>query len=323
MFEGKKILITGGTGTLGRELVRRLLPHNPKEIVIFSRDECKQVVMKEKYPGLTYRLGDVGYRSSLERAMVGVDIVFHLAASKHADISEKEPFQAVLSNVVGSLNVVETSLTCGVESVVGISTDKAVEPTNLYGMTKAIMEYLFLRANGADVPTKYFVVRFGNLFGSAGSVVEKWHRDAAAGKKLKVSDPDMCRFFFTNHEAVDLIFEALKDDDPECVYSTNMHAMKIGALAEVMQTVGVEFIGNRGNEKLHEALITADEMKRTTLEEFTTSDLIPLMLFKIGPKKITDAAVPYDGMSFTTETVPWMNKDQIGRMVKEYKESLK
>lgn len=315
MFEGKNILITGGTGTLGHELVKRLLPHRPRNIVVYSRGEIKQVAMKAVFPHLTYRLGAVENRSSLERALIGAETVFHLAASKHADLAEKDPFQAVMSNVIGSMNVVELSIKYGVEQVVGISTDKAVEPNNVYGMTKKLMERLFMTTNRHGLPTKFFITRFGNIFGSAGSVVEKWHQDSMDGKKLRVSNPEMARFFFSVGDAVDLIFEALTDGDCECVYSTRMPALLISDLADVMQTVGVEVMGNRGGEKVHECLITTDEMKRTVaLRVAKADDGRPFEIFKIG----TEDIFPLRSHPYTTETADRMSAEQIRALLVEY-----
>lgn len=278
LFKDKTILITGGTGTLGRELTQRLLPYAPKEIRIFSRGENGQVKMRESLPNLSYILGDISNRESVERAIAGVNIVFHLAAMKYADIAETNPHQTILSNVIGSVNVADLAIKYGVELVVCSSTDKAADPKNLYGMTKKMMEYLFLEPR-EEIKSKFLVVRFGNIFGSTGSVVEKWSREAIKGEKLSVTDPDMTRYYFTSSDAVDLIFTAIEDGDGKAIYSMDMDYLRIGDLADVMQTSGIKIIGNRGKEKKEEILVTEDERERS---QYIQSSYSKIPVFKIN-----------------------------------------
>jgi FlaA1/EpsC-like NDP-sugar epimerase len=308
-FNGKTVLITGGTGTLGRELTQRLLPYEPKEIRIFSRGENGQAKMKESFPTLTYILGDISSRELVERSTAGVDIIFHLAAMKYADIAETNPYQTVLSNVIGSMNVMDSAMKYGVKLVVCSSTDKATNPRNLYGMTKRMMEYLFLEPRD-EIKTKFLVVRFGNIFGSTGSVVERWCREAAAGKELSVTDPKMTRYYCNPSDAVDLIFTAIEDGDHKAIYSMAMDYLSVGDLADVMQTNGTKIIGNRGNEKDREVLASEEEKERS---EYINSSFSTIPVFKINKTINEDIYSRYPN-SYSN----MMTKPKIREMVIKY-----
>jgi UDP-N-acetylglucosamine 4,6-dehydratase/UDP-glucose 4-epimerase len=211
MFDGKKVLITGGTGSLGQALTKRLLKTKVDTIRIFSRNESKQVTMQSKFldERLRFFIGDVRDLSRLNRAMEGVDIVFHAAALKHVPIIEYNPFEAIKTNVIGSQNVIDACLHENVEVAVGVGTDKAVSPLNTYGATKLLMEKLFLTANNyLDIQrhrTKFVALRYGNVLGSSGSVVPRFIEQMKAKKKITITDPNMTRFSITMNEALDFI----------------------------------------------------------------------------------------------------------------------
>jgi len=275
MFENKRILITGGTGSLGTALTKRLLNEKVDVIRIFSRNENKQVTMQSEFNDdrLRFLIGDVRDLPRLERALEGIDIVFHAAALKHVPIIEYNPFEAINTNVIGSRNVVEACLSENVGTVVGVGTDKAVSPLNTYGATKLLMEKLFTTAsNYLDKDkhkTKFVSLRYGNVLGSSGSVIPKFIQQIKANKKITITDPDMTRFSITMDEALDFILESTIIGKGSEVFIPKLRAYKIDdvkvALQELISNTGEEKIPVRQGEKFHETLINADEM-RTTLE---------------------------------------------------------
>ena len=275
MLENKKILITGGTGSLGRALTKRLLAEKVDVIRIFSRNENKQVTMQSEFNDdrLRFLIGDVRDLPRLERALEGIDIVFHAAALKHVPIIEYNPFEAINTNVIGSRNVVEACLSENVGTVVGVGTDKAVSPLNTYGATKLLMEKLFTTAsNYLDKDkhkTKFISLRYGNVLGSSGSVIPKFIQQIKANEKITITDPEMTRFSITMDEALDFILESTITGKGSEVFIPKLRAYKIDdvkvALQELINNTGEEKIPVRQGEKFHETLINADEM-RTTLE---------------------------------------------------------
>ena len=211
MLEGKKILITGGTGSLGQALTKRLLEFDVDTIRILSRNESKQVQMSSEFSDtrLRFLIGDIRDKERLIKSMEDIDIVFHAAALKHVPIIEYNPFEAIKTNVVGSQNVIDASLIQDVEKVICIGTDKAVSPLNTYGATKLLMEKLFVTANNYLNPekhrTKFFAVRYGNVLGSSGSVIPLFIKQIKSKKKISITDPNMTRFSITMNEALDFI----------------------------------------------------------------------------------------------------------------------
>ena len=213
-FANKSILITGGTGSLGQALTRRLLDYNVRTVRVLSRNESKQVEMKSKFNDdrIRYLIGDVRDLSRLVRSMEGVDIVFHAAALKHVPIIEYNPFEAVKTNVIGSQNVIDASIQQDVETVVAIGTDKAVSPLNAYGATKLLMEKLFVSANNyldkKRHRTKFLALRYGNVLGSSGSVIPLFIEQIKNKQKLTITDPNMTRFSITMDQALDFIIDS-------------------------------------------------------------------------------------------------------------------
>ena len=273
MFENKRILITGGTGSLGRALTKRLLDEKVDVIRIFSRNENKQVTMQSEFNDdrLRFLIGDVRDLPRLERALEGIDIVFHAAALKHVPIIEYNPFEAINTNVIGSRNVVEACLSENVGTVVGVGTDKAVSPLNTYGATKLLMEKLFTTAsNYLDKDkhkTKFISLRYGNVLGSSGSVIPKFIQQIKANEKITITDPNMTRFSITMDEALDFILESTITGKGSEVFIPKLRAYKIDdvkvALQELISNTGEEKIPVRQGEKFHETLINADEMRTT------------------------------------------------------------
>lgn len=261
MFEGRKILITGGTGSLGHALVRRLFDKSIEKVIVYSRDEYKQSLMEGDFPDgrLRFFIGDVRDRSRLVRALQGVDTVIHAAALKRVPSLEYNPTEAIKTNVLGTMNVVEACFTAGVSTAVLISTDKAVNPINLYGATKLCAEKTFLGAN-AFARTRFSVVRYGNVIGSRGSVIPLFQKLKKEGKKaFPITSIDMTRFWITMDEAVDLVFYVIENPIPKVVVP-HIPSMKITDVAGAIKPdCEFEYIGKRAGEKLHETLIAADE----------------------------------------------------------------
>jgi len=275
MFKNKKILITGGTGSLGRALTKRLLAEKVDVIRIFSRNENKQVTMQDEFNDdrLRFLIGDIRDLPRLERALEGIDIVFHAAALKHVPVIEKNPFEAINTNVIGSRNVVEACLSENVSKVVGVGTDKAVSPLNTYGATKLLMEKIFTTAsNYLDKDkhkTKFISLRYGNVLGSSGSVIPKFINQIKSNKKITITDPGMTRFSITMDEALDFILDSTIHGHGSEVFIPKLRSYKIDdvkiVLQELLGNTGEEKIPVRQGEKFHETLINIDET-RTTLE---------------------------------------------------------
>tara|TARA_B100000029_G_scaffold266572_1_gene262483 strand:+ start:3571 stop:4551 length:981 start_codon:yes stop_codon:yes gene_type:complete len=278
MFDGKKILITGGTGSLGQALTKRLLNYDVDTIRIYNRNENEQVKMQSKFSDkkLRFLIGDVRDMSRLERALEDIDIVFHAAALKHVPIVEYNPFEAVQTNILGSQNIINASLKEDVEICICIGTDKAVSPLNTYGATKLLMEKLFVTASNYLNPkrhrTKFLAVRYGNVLGSNGSVVPKISQQISSGNKITITDPSMTRFNITMNEALDLIERAAKNGNGGEVFIPKLNAYNlrdlVDALCEILdRDVKEEIISVRPGEKIHETLLNIDELRNTVETE--------------------------------------------------------
>ena len=271
MYKNKKILITGGTGSLGTALTKRLLSMNVEQIRIFSRNEFKQISMESEIHDdrLRFLIGDVRDQKRLRRAIEDVDIVFHAAALKHVPKIEYNPFEAIKTNVEGSQNVIDACLENDVERAVCIGTDKAVSPLNTYGATKLLMEKLFVNAqqysNPKKHPTKFFAVRYGNVFGSSGSVIPKFIDQIKNNQRLTITDEKMTRFSITMQQALDFILKATELGNGTEIFiprlkSYNLEQVK-NTLFDLCGTSDSKIIGIRPGEKLHETLINFDEMR--------------------------------------------------------------
>lgn len=271
MFDRKTILITGGTGSLGQALTKRLLSTKARTIRIFSRNEEKQLKMETEFNDsrLRFLLGDIRDLSRLDRAMEDVDIVFHAAALKHVPKIEYNPFEGIKTNVIGSQNVIDACLNQNVDVSVCIGTDKAVSPLNTYGATKLLMEKLFVTANNylnkEKYRTRFLAVRYGNVVGSSGSVIPKFIEQIKSKKKITITDPKMTRFSITMDQALDLIIDAATSGKESEIYVPKLKAYSImdvkDALFAILGKTGEEIVGIRPGEKLHEVLINKDEIR--------------------------------------------------------------
>jgi len=272
MFDDKTILITGGTGSLGKVLTKRLLKENVKKIRIFSRDEWKQFQMQNeiKDERLRFLIGDVRDKDRLSRAVEDVDIVVHTAALKQIATAEYNPFEAVKTNVYGSQNLIECCLDHNVEIVIGVGTDKAVSPLNTYGASKMLMERLFISANyyKGKRKSKFLCVRYGNVLGSRGSLLPVITSQIQNGKEITITDPKMTRFNISMNQAVELIFRALKNGMGGEVFVPKLKAYRIKemkeSVLELMKASNKEKrIPVRPGEKYHELLINQEELRNT------------------------------------------------------------
>jgi UDP-N-acetylglucosamine 4,6-dehydratase/5-epimerase len=270
IFDSKSILITGGSGSLGKALVHRLLDNTDvRRIAIYSRDELKQFHMRTEFKDdsrLRWFIGDIRDKDRLVRAMHGVDYVVHAAALKQVDTGEYNPMEFIKTNVLGSQNVIEASIDAGVSKVVALSTDKASSPINLYGATKLTADKLFVAANNysQSYGTSYCVVRYGNVMGSRGSVIPFFQNLALEGKPLPITDLRMTRFWISIDDAVKFVLDSFEIMQGGELYVPRIPSMKIVDLASAISPNSdfVE-IGIRPGEKLHEEMISAEDSRRT------------------------------------------------------------
>lgn len=268
MFDGKKLLITGGTGTFGNAVLKRFLATGISEIRVFSRDEKKQDDMRKafKHDNLRFYIGDVRNESSLHDAMRGVDFVFHAAALKQVPSCEFFPIEALRTNSIGTENVLNAAINAGVERLIVLSTDKAVYPINAMGISKAMMEKLAVAKSRVAAPhTKVCVTRYGNVMASRGSVIPLFLTQIQAGKPLTITDPDMTRFMMTIEDAVDLVLYAFQHGNPGDTFVQKAPSCTIDTLTKALGkllsvNVPVQIIGTRHGEKLYETLLTREEM---------------------------------------------------------------
>jgi len=326
-FRGKKILITGGTGTVGREITRKLLPLNPSVIRIYSRDETKQFHMQEELgqvKNIRYFIGDVRDVRRLEMAMEEVDIVFHLAALKHVGSCEYNPFEAINTNVYGSQNVINAALKVNAEKVIFASTDKAVNPISTMGATKLVAEKLFTAANfyKGRRRTIFASVRFGNVLGSRGSVIPLFKNQLMNGKPITLTSKRMTRFIMSLKEAAEFIFKAVYLAKGGEVFVPKMPMIRIMDLVEVIKDslglhTNIKEIGIRPGEKLYEELMTKDEETRS-LERDDMYIILPL-LREAGEDKYLypDAYIPKGNNHYTSERGPFLSRDEIRRLLQE------
>ena len=290
-----RLLITGGTGTIGRELVKRL--ENSWEITILSRDEVKQANMKLKFPNLRYLIGDVRDPVAVTKAIREVDAVIHAAAMKRIEICEVQPIEAVKTNILGSENVVQIAKDKGIKKLVSICTDKGVEPVNVYGMTKAIEERITIAAG-------YNAVRYGNVFGSTGSVIPLFYRQKMSGGPLTVTDPTMTRFLLTTDDAIDLIMKAFDNPMEGKIWVKKSPSTKIGDLADAFE-MEYKVIGKTRGEKLHEMLISEEETTRVKDEG---------KYFVIHPQTLT----PKYDTAYTSDRERMLTKKEIQELLDKW-----
>lgn len=328
IIKNKTILVTGGTGSFGKYIAKELLKYNPKEIRIFSRDEDKQYSMQyefKNFPNLRFIIGDVRDYDSLLKATRNVDIVLHAAALKQIPSTEYNVIQAVKTNVLGSQNVVDASIENKVSKVLSISTDKAVEPINVMGMTKAIQERIFTLGNKfTDGKTVLASVRYGNVVASRGSVIPLFLKQIKKGGPLTLTSKNMTRFILTLSEAIDLVFSALSQMKGGEVFVPNIKAIKIIDLAELLVTElkpknkKIVEIGIRPGEKIHETLISMPESLRTVKKNGYFMVFTNIDLSRIG---YLHKNVKYksEGFTYSSDVAPYMTKKEIKELLKRDK----
>lgn len=270
MLNGKNILITGGTGSFGKQFVKTILKHyKPNKIIIYSRDELKQYEMAQRFndPCMRYFIGDVRDLPRLQSAMNGVDYVVHAAALKHVPIAEYNPMEAIKTNINGAQNVIDASLHCGVHKVIALSTDKAASPINLYGATKLASDKLFVAANNitGGKPIQFAVVRYGNVMGSRGSVIPFFQKLIDQGvTEIPITDDRMTRFWITLQEGVDFVLKNFQRMHGGETFIPKIPSMKVTDVAHAMApNLPHKIVGIRPGEKMHEVMCPRDDSHLT------------------------------------------------------------
>jgi len=314
MLNDKTILITGGTGSFGKKFTQRILSeYNPQKIIIYSRDEYKQFLLQQQYKNhkewfdkLRFFIGDVRDKDRLYRAFDGVDVVIHAAALKQVPACEYNPIEAIKTNIHGAMNIIDAAIDRGVKKVVALSTDKAVNPVNLYGGTKLVSDKLFISGNAyaGDKETVLSVVRYGNVAGSRGSVIPFFRSLIENGTtELPITDNRMTRFWITLDEGVDLVFKAIENAKGGEIYVSKIPSFKIVDLAEAIKhDIHLKEIGIREGEKLHEVMIT-EEDSRTSYEYKDHYIIYPHLDWWDWDKHFTQGGVHVaDGFSYTSDT---------------------
>lgn len=329
MLSGKSILVTGGTGSFGKQFVKTVLERfqSVKRLVVYSRDELKQYEMsqcfsEQMYPQLRYFIGDVRDKERLTRAMEGIDIVVHAAALKQVPAAEYNPFEAIKTNVIGAQNVIEAAMDRGIGKIVALSTDKAAAPINLYGATKLCSDKLFVSANnyrgGRDL--KCSVVRYGNVMGSRGSVIP-FFLQKRTEKVIPITDPRMTRFNITLDDGVNLVIYALTHMWGGEIFVPKIPSYRIVDVAEaVAPECERDYIGIRPGEKLHEEMITATDAMNTLEFEKYYVILPSTRLWDVEQYMVTfkGARCPTDFRYASDQNLQWLSVEDIRHLVKEH-----
>jgi len=321
MFANSTILVTGGTGSWGYELVEQLLLENPKKIIVFSRNESTQVAMRRAIEDsrMSFCIGDVRDKEALMRACEHVDYVFHLAALKHVPVCEDQPYEALKTNVIGTQNVIEAAIENKVKKVINISTDKAANPSNFYGMTKAIGEKLIVYANLMSSETKFVCVRGGNVLGTNGSVVHLFMKQIREKNRIGITDKNMTRFFLTKQEAIALLLRGAKEGQGGEIFVMTMPTCRILDLAKVlMEELGcpdteVVELGVRPGEKIHEILLSEFESQYTVM--YDNEYLVILPTIEIPGLKEHYAEFPKVPIDSFSSEGPLMSKAEIKELL--------
>jgi UDP-N-acetylglucosamine 4,6-dehydratase len=317
----KVILVTGGTGSFGKKFIDVMLKeYHPAKIIIYSRDELKQHEMRVKgytHPSLRYFIGDVRDRDRMQRAMEGVDIVVHAAALKQVPACEYNPMEAIKTNILGSSNVVDAALNTGVEKVMALSTDKAVNPANLYGATKLAAEKLIIQSNAyaGNKRTRFACTRYGNVVGSRGSVVPVFLKQKESGR-VTLTDKRMTRFWLSLEQGVHFVIECIEEMHGGEVFVPKIPSMKMTDLAKaIAPECRIEVIGIRPGEKLHEVLISEDEA-RTTIELPDKYIVQPAEEMWFGQEWSGKGKKMEDGFRYASNTnTEWLGIPEIQKIV--------
>ncbi len=321
-LDNSSVLITGGTGSLGKALIKYLLENtNVRRIAIFSRDELKQHNLRNDIgedERLRWFIGDIRDLERLKRALHGVDFLIHAAALKQVDTGEYNPMEFIKTNVLGSQNVIEASIEAGVKKVVALSTDKASSPINLYGATKLTADKLFVAANNYShsYGTTFSVVRYGNVMGSRGSVVPFWKSLANAGQPLPITDLRMTRFWISIEQAVKFVMDSLEIMQGGELYVPRIPSMRIVDLASaVAPNAPLKEVGMRPGEKLHEEMISSDDSRRTFLmgERYVVTPVVAEWGYETP-----NGAPMAEGVAYQSHTNDlWMSQEDIKEFLNE------
>lgn len=330
IYKDKRILVIGGTGTIGSKLIKELLQSDVKVVRVYSRDEYKQFIMSNEFMDekrIRFLIGDVRDKERLNRAMKDIDIVFNLAAMKHVPASEYNPFEAVKTNVIGTQNVIECALDNNVERIVYTSSDKAVSPTNTMGATKLLAERMIASADnykGKD-DMIFCAVRFGNVMGSRGSVLPLWKKQILSKREITITEPEMTRFMMTQLQAVQLTMRACEKAAGGEIFVLKMPVLKLGDLAEIFMEeickknninkndVKIKCIGLRPGEKMYEELMS--EKEATEAIEF--DDMFAIIPpHKDDILKVQDNKRP-NKQSYSSNGYPCMNREEIRQYILE------
>lgn len=327
MFNGKNILITGGTGSFGKKYTEILLKHyTPNKIIIFSRDELKQYEMAQQFRNTCMRffIGDIRDLERLKRAMDGVDFVIHAAALKHVPIAEYNPMECIKTNINGAGNVIDAALECKVKKVIALSTDKAANPINLYGATKLASDKLFVAANNIKGArrTQFSVVRYGNVVGSRGSVVPFFKKLISEGaKELPITECEMTRFWITLEQGVHFVLKNFERMQGGEIFIPKIPSMKMVDLARSMAPhLGIKIIGIRPGEKMHEVMVPKDD-SHLTLEFHDHFVIQPTIQFSqkadFTCNAIAERGVPVaQGFEYSSETNrSWLDSKGLMEMI--------
>ena len=320
-LDDASVLITGGTGSFGRALTKRLIDSKARRIAIFSRDELKQLDMKNEFRDdrLRFFLGDIRDSPRLDIALHNVDYVVHAAALKQVDTGEYNPMEFVKTNIVGSQNVIDACIRNGVKKVVALSTDKASSPINLYGATKLTADKLFSAANNYSYGygTLFSIVRYGNVMGSRGSVIPYFKQLAAEGKKFPITDKRMTRFWMTLEQAVEFVLESFEIMQGGELYVPRIPSMKIMDMAQaIKQDFKYEEIGIRVGEKLHEEMISSDDSRRTI--ELPNRYIVSPIFAEWGFVPPKGKAV-VEGFTYRSDTNDlWLTNEELQKLIKTH-----
>ena len=318
MLKDRTVLVTGGTGSFGKKFIHKALTLGVKKIIVFSRDELKQYEMKQEFKDerIRFFIGDVRDKDRLYRAFDGVDIVIHAAAMKHVDACEYNPFEAIKTNIHGAQNIVEAAIDRGVEKVIALSTDKACSPVNLYGATKLASDKLFVAANAyvGEKPTKFAVVRYGNVVGSRGSVVPFFKKIRETGV-VPITDERMTRFWITLEQGVQFVLDNLERMQGGEIFVPKIPSMNIMDLAKaIAPECETKIVGIRPGEKLHEAMIMEDDARHTV--EYDSYYAILPELSWWNHENSGDGKLLPEGFAYTSDNnTEWLSIGALEKLV--------
>jgi len=329
MFKNQTILVTGGTGSFGNVFVKEMLQrYDLKKIIVFSRDEMKQWEMAKKFDDddrVRFFIGDVRDRERLYRALTGVDYVVHAAATKIVPTAEYNPFECVKTNVNGAINVIDACIDMGIKRTVALSTDKASSPINLYGATKLTSDKLFVAGNAysGEHPTRFAVVRYGNVMGSRGSVIPFFNSIKDSGE-VSITDKRMTRFMITLEEAVDLVIKAFEDMIGGEIYVKKIPSMKITDIAKIVAPKAKhKIIGIRPGEKLHEQMIGLEDSPYTYEYESYYKILPVINNWSDDEERIQDGDKVNDKFIYDSQTnTDWMSEDELKKWLEDNKDKI-